>query len=143
MAGALDGGVQDTLQAQLVSLERGDGLLEQLLGALVSGVDTADIDLFPLNGHILGLEDGLHGFRNLSTDTVTYSPKFFVNGFRLEFYAQNGRAIGGAAWWHIVPGMRVTVYFPPYLVGLKMSSDWSVAIAASDIKVSDHEMSSA
>jgi hypothetical protein len=31
----------------------------------------------------------------------------------------------------VVPGMRVTVYFPPYLVGLKMS-DCTVAYAEID-----------
>lgn len=71
VAGALDGGVQDTLEAKLVPSQGRDGLLEEVLRALVSGVDTADIDLLPLNGHIVGLEDGLHRLSNLSTDTVT------------------------------------------------------------------------
>lgn len=60
VARALDGSVQDTLQTELVALERSQGLLEELLGVLVTGLDTAHIDLLPLNGHVVGLEDGLH-----------------------------------------------------------------------------------
>jgi hypothetical protein len=71
VAGALDGGVQDTLETELVALERGDGLAEELLGVDVAGVDTRDIDLFPLNGNVVRLEDLLDGLRDLSTDTVT------------------------------------------------------------------------
>ena len=40
---------------------------------LVSSVDTTDIDLFPLNGDIVGFENGLDGLRNLQTDTITYN----------------------------------------------------------------------
>lgn len=60
VARALDGSVQDTLQTELVALERSQGLLEEFLGVLVTGLDTAHIDLLPLNGHVVGLEDGLH-----------------------------------------------------------------------------------
>lgn len=59
VTGALDGGEEDTLQTELVATEGGDGLLEQLLRMLVTGVDTADIDLLPLDRDIVGLEDGL------------------------------------------------------------------------------------
>ena len=71
VAGALDGGVQDTLETELVALQRGDGLAEKLLGVDVAGVDTRDIDLLPLDGHVVRLEDLLDRLGNLSTDTVT------------------------------------------------------------------------
>jgi hypothetical protein len=58
VAGALDGGVEDTLEAELVALEGGDALAEGSLG--VAGIlDTGDGNLLPLNGSIVGLEDGL------------------------------------------------------------------------------------
>lgn len=72
VAGALDGSVQDTLQTELVTLERGDGLAEELLGVLAAVLHAGDVDLLPLNGDIVGLEDGLDRLGNLSTDTVTY-----------------------------------------------------------------------
>ena len=59
VTGALHRGVENTLQTQLVALEGGQRLLEQLLGVLVTGVNTAHVHLLPLNGHIVGLEDGL------------------------------------------------------------------------------------
>jgi hypothetical protein len=59
VAGALDGSVQDTLQTELVTLEGGDGLAEELLGVLAAVLHARDIDLLPLNGHIVGLEDSL------------------------------------------------------------------------------------
>jgi hypothetical protein len=34
---------------------------------------------------------------------------------------------------HTIPGIRVTVYFPPYFVGLKIS-DWTVAMAAMRVR---------
>lgn len=57
VTGALDGGVEDTLETELVALERGNGLSEQLLGVLVASLDTGDIDLLPLDGDVVGLED--------------------------------------------------------------------------------------
>lgn len=39
---------------------------------LVSRVNTANIDLFPLNGDVICLENGLDGLRNFHTNTVTY-----------------------------------------------------------------------
>jgi hypothetical protein len=37
----------------------------------VAGLDTRDVDLLPLYGHIVRLEDLLDRLRDLSTDTVT------------------------------------------------------------------------
>lgn len=72
VAGALDRSVQDTLQTELVTLEGGDGLAEELLGVLAAVLHAGDVDLLPLNGNIVGLEDGLDRLGNLGTDTVTY-----------------------------------------------------------------------
>lgn len=76
MARALHGSVEDTLQTKLIALEGGNGFAEELLRVLATGFDTGDIDLLPLNGHIVGLEDGLDRLGNLSTDTVTYACMF-------------------------------------------------------------------
>lgn len=73
VARALNRSVEDTLQTELVALEGSQGLAEELLGVLVTGVNTANIDLLPLNGDVVGLEDGLDRFGDLSTDTVTLS----------------------------------------------------------------------
>ena len=70
VAGAADGRVQDTLEAELVALEGGDGLAEGGLGA-PAVLDTGDGDLLPLDGHVVGLEDGLDRLGHLATDTVT------------------------------------------------------------------------
>lgn len=72
VAGPLDGGVQDTLEAELVALQGRDGLAEELLGALQRrGVHTGHVDLLPVDGNIVGLEDGLDALGDLGTDTVT------------------------------------------------------------------------
>lgn len=71
VAGALDGRVEDTLETELVALQRGDSLTEELLGVLVAGLDTGDIDLLPLDGDVVGLEDGLDGLGDFGSDTVT------------------------------------------------------------------------
>ncbi|GKT63064.1 LOW QUALITY PROTEIN: hypothetical protein ColTof4_05343 [Colletotrichum tofieldiae] len=72
VAGALNGGVQDTLEAELVAAEGGDGLAEKVLGLLGGGgVEAGDLDLLPLNGDVVGLEDGLDALGDLGTDTVT------------------------------------------------------------------------
>ena len=71
VAGAADGGVEDTLEAELVPPQRGNSLLESLLGAAGVVLDTGDLNLLPGNGDIVGLEDGLDGLGNLGTDTVT------------------------------------------------------------------------
>jgi hypothetical protein len=39
---------------------------------LAAVLHAGDIDLLPLNGNIVGLEDGLDRLGNLGTDTVTY-----------------------------------------------------------------------
>ena len=35
-------------------------------------LDTAHIDLFPVDRHIVGFEDCPHGFRDFGANTVTY-----------------------------------------------------------------------
>lgn len=46
--------------------------MEESLGlCLVAGIQSADVDLLPLNWHIVGLEYCLDGLRDFSTDTVT------------------------------------------------------------------------
>lgn len=71
VTGTLDRGVQNTLETELVALQRGDRLLEQLLGMLVAGVNTAHVDLLPLNWYVVGLEDGLDGLRDFGTNAIT------------------------------------------------------------------------
>lgn len=60
VTGAVDGGVEDSLQSELVALEGGNGLAEELLRVLAALLHTGDINLLPLDGHIVGLEDGLY-----------------------------------------------------------------------------------
>lgn len=81
--------------------------MEEVFCVLVAGLDTGHVDLFPLDWHIVGLEYRLDGFCYFGTDTVTYSP---------SCQKSSSLIIAG-----FVPGMRVTVYFPPYFVGLKIS----------------------
>ena len=71
VAGALDGSVEDTLKTELVALERSNRLAEELLGVDVARVDTRHVDLLPLNGDVVRLEDLLDRLGDLSTDTVT------------------------------------------------------------------------
>lgn len=70
VAGSADGSVQDTLETELVALKRSDRLAESILGS-AGALETRDLDLLPLNGDVVGLEDGLDGLSNLGTDTVT------------------------------------------------------------------------
>ena len=71
VAGAADGSVQDTLEAELVALERRDTVAESILGAASAlDLETRNLDLLPLDGDVVGLEDSLDGLGNLSTDTV-------------------------------------------------------------------------
>ncbi|CAF3535552.1 unnamed protein product [Fusarium graminearum] len=70
VAGSADGGVEDTLEAELVALERSDGLAEGILSA-AGALETGNLDLLPLNGDVVGLEDGLDRLGNLGTDTIT------------------------------------------------------------------------
>tara|TARA_R110002003_G_scaffold97_20_gene7909 strand:- start:1360 stop:2286 length:927 start_codon:yes stop_codon:yes gene_type:complete len=71
MAGSLDGSVQDALETELVALERGNRFAEELLGVDVASLDTGNVDLLPLNGNIVCLENLLDRLGDLSTDTVT------------------------------------------------------------------------
>jgi hypothetical protein len=71
VARSLDGSVEDTLETELVALERGNGFAEELLGVDVASLDTGDVDLLPLNGNVVCLEDLLDRLGDLSTDTVT------------------------------------------------------------------------
>lgn len=75
-------------------------------------VHTGDIDLFPLNGDVVGFEDGLDGFGDLGSDTVTWMRDSVLAVVLALHHKLPGRC---------VPGIKVTVYFPPYLVGLKIS----------------------
>lgn len=124
VARSLDGGVEDTLETKLVALEGSDGLAEELLGVHVARVDTRDVDLLPLNGHVVRLEDLLDRLGHLSTDTVTCACSI------------SGRIFGRVSR---LPGIKVTVYLPPNLVGLKMS--WptvAIAVAASEFPCSQY-----
>lgn len=71
VAGAADGGVQDALEAELVALERLDRLAEGGLGAAGALVDAGHVDLLPLDGDVVGLEERLDRLGDLGTDTVT------------------------------------------------------------------------
>jgi hypothetical protein len=71
VARALNGGEKNTLQTELVSSQGSDRFFKELLRVLVSGVNTANIHLFPLNGHIIGLEDSLNRLGDFSTNTIT------------------------------------------------------------------------
>jgi hypothetical protein len=70
VAGSADGGVKDTLEAELVALEGSDRLAESVLSA-AGALHTRDLNLLPLNGDVVGLEDSLNGLGNFGTDTVT------------------------------------------------------------------------
>jgi hypothetical protein len=70
VAGSADGGVEDTLETELVALERSDRLTEGILSS-AGALETGDLDLLPLNGDVVGLEDGLDRLGNLGTDTIT------------------------------------------------------------------------
>lgn len=71
VARAADGGVQNTLETELVAAERGDTLAESSLGGFAALLDTGNLNLLPLNGDVVGLEDGLDRLGNLGTDTIT------------------------------------------------------------------------
>ncbi len=71
VTGSLNRSVEDTLETELVALERGDGFAEELLGVDVARVDTRYVNLLPLNGNVVRLEDLLDRLGDLSTDTVT------------------------------------------------------------------------
>lgn len=71
VAGAGDGGVEDTLQANLVTAEGVDALLEHGLGALDGGLEGGDVNLLPLDGGVFGLEDRLYRLGDLGADAIT------------------------------------------------------------------------
>lgn len=73
VAAALEGRVQDAFEAELVAAQGGDSLAEGLLGGgtAAGGVEARGIDLLPLDGHVVGLEDGLDRVGDLGADTVT------------------------------------------------------------------------
>ena len=84
---------------------------------LVPGLDTRNIDLLPLNGYVVRFEDSLYRLGDFCTNTIPFE----IISVQLKSSKKGGCCDE--------PGMRVVVYFPPYLVGLKMS-DCTVAIAA-------------
>jgi hypothetical protein len=71
VAGSLNGRVQDALETELVALERSNRLAEELLRVDVACLDTGDVDLLPLNGHVVRLEDLLDRLGDLGTNSVT------------------------------------------------------------------------
>lgn len=71
MSGALDGGVQDPLQPELVAAQRCNRLLEQVFGAFVPRVYATNVDLFPFDRNVIGLENCLDRLCNFSADSVT------------------------------------------------------------------------
>lgn len=81
---------------------------------LVAGLDTCYVDLFPFDWYIICFEDCLDCLSDLGTDTITYSSTVKLLIVHRGLFR--------------IPGMRVTVYFPPNFVGLKMS-DCMVAYA--------------
>ena len=83
---------------------------------LDSSIDTRCIYLLPFHRNVVCLEYCLYRLCDFSPDTVTY-----------YLFSHCSAFIGCTACWRI-PGINVTVYFPPYLVGWKMS-DCKVAIA--------------
>lgn len=72
VASALDRCVEDTLEADLVALQGGDRLAEEFFRVLVASLDTGNVDLLPLNGHIVGLEHSLDRLCDLSSNAVTW-----------------------------------------------------------------------
>lgn len=71
VAGAADGRVQNALETELVALERSDRLAESVFSAASAVNHTRHLDLLPVYGHIVGLEDGLDRLGNLGTNAIT------------------------------------------------------------------------
>lgn len=93
VARPLQRGVQNALETQLVTTQRRDGLFEHLLRRLRTVVQTSNINLLPLDGHVVGLEDGLDTLSNLGADTITGNEGDGVLAAilgRLEYVALNG-----------------------------------------------------
>lgn len=82
---------------------------------LVSRLYTSNINLLPFNRNIVGFENSFHGFRNLAPDAVTWPLHVSIN------ILIAGLKKLPCASFPLIPGMSVTVYFPPNFVGLKMS----------------------
>lgn len=68
---AFDWCVEDSLQTELVSFQRGNRLLKEFFTVFVAVFDTRDVDLLPLDGDVVSFEDGLDGFGDFGTNTVT------------------------------------------------------------------------
>ena len=66
--------MQDTLETKLVALEGRYRLVEEIFSILVTSFYTSDIDLFPFDWDIVGLEDSLDSFGDFSTNTITLTP---------------------------------------------------------------------
>jgi len=107
VAGSFYGRVEDTLETELVSPEGSYRLVEEVFCVLVAGFDASHVDLFPFDGYIVCLEYRLDSFCYFGTDTITY-PSLLD---KLVAYCDPV----------FIPGMSVTVYLPPYFVGLKIS----------------------
>lgn len=71
MTSALNRSEEDTLQSYLVSLQRSDRLLEQILRVFGAISDSGDVDLLPFDRYVIRLEDRLDGLSNLCADTIT------------------------------------------------------------------------
>ena len=120
VAGAFDGCVEDTFEAEFVSLQRGNGFAKEFFRVLITSVNTGDIHLFPFDWDVVGFENRLHGLCNFCTNTITCLKVSASTSYVLPPQI--------SIPFFIVPGIRVTVYLPPYLVGLKIS-DCIVAMA--------------
>jgi len=73
-----------TLQSDLVALQRVDGLPEEKLWIGLSTLHTGHINLLPVYGNVVLLEDSLDGLRDFGTDTVTRNQgdSIFASEFR-------------------------------------------------------------
>jgi len=72
VAGSFDWSVEDAFETEFVSFEGGDGFLEEFFRVLVARVHARDIYLFPFYWYVVGFENGLDGFGDFSTNTVTW-----------------------------------------------------------------------
>ena len=84
---------------------------------LYASNNTCNIDLFPFDWDILCLKDGLDTLSDFRTDTITCRTVLATCMVEAAEFTIDD-----------IPGISVTVYFPPNLVGLKMP-DEALAIA--------------
>lgn len=81
MARLFNGGVENSLQTDLISLERVDGLGDTLAAV----TNTRDLNLFPVYGDVFSLENALDRVGDFSTNSVTYQNEMlvfkFIRGF--------------------------------------------------------------